>query len=339
MPNVDIPRGMDTGGSPRRQDTMGGTSAQSQSERAFITLTKRVKKLETQLKQKKSRAVIHSSDEEEPSVDIKDSLKQGRMIEELDKDEDVNLVSEQGEVQDTEKDKGKGIMQDSELPKKLKKKEMIQLSLNEELSQKLYVEELAKKAARRYQERVWDQVYTFVPKDFEIDKEVMKRAGFDLHQGSLKKQMLDQQTKQTKETKEEVEAHDNSDQEIEEMKLYMRIIPDEDISLDAIPLDTKPLVIVEYKIVKEGKNSTYLIVRADESIKKGDLKGMFEPDVEIKVWRPLEGYDVTVWKLFSSSGVHFIRFKNLHIFLLVDKVYPLTPATITKMLERKLQAD
>nr|GFD37913.1 hypothetical protein [Tanacetum cinerariifolium] len=43
-------------------------------------------------------SVIYSSNEEEPSVDIKDSPKQKRMLEELDKDEDVNLVSEQGEV-------------------------------------------------------------------------------------------------------------------------------------------------------------------------------------------------------------------------------------------------
>nr|GEV15345.1 hypothetical protein [Tanacetum cinerariifolium] len=202
--------------------------------KAFITLTKRVKMLETQLKQKRSRVVIHSSDEEEPSVDIEDSPKQGRIIEELDKDEDINLVSEQGEVQETAKtskddddatlaetllnirrslakDKGKWIMQETELPKKLKKKEMIQLSLDEELAQKLYAEELAKEAARQ--------------------------------------------------------------------------------------------------------------------------------DQESEVRRQLQEHDVIVWKLFSSSGVHFVIFKNLHIFLLVDKVYPLTPAIITKMLERKLQAD
>nr|GFC66801.1 hypothetical protein [Tanacetum cinerariifolium] len=109
--------------------------------KAFITLTKRVKKLETQLKQKISRVVIHSSDEEEPSVHIEDSPKQERMIEELDKDEDVNLVSQQGEVQKTSepskdddatlaetllnikrsttKDKGKGIMQETELPNQI----------------------------------------------------------------------------------------------------------------------------------------------------------------------------------------------------------------------------
>nr|GEU85402.1 retrovirus-related Pol polyprotein from transposon TNT 1-94 [Tanacetum cinerariifolium] len=68
--------------------------------------------------------------------------------------------------------------------------------------------------------------------------------------------------------REEVKAQGDSDQDIEEMKLYMRIIPDEDIAIDSIPLATKPLVIVEYKIVNEGKISTYLIVRADGSTKR-----------------------------------------------------------------------
>nr|GFA57170.1 RNA-processing protein, HAT helix [Tanacetum cinerariifolium] len=168
MPNVDIPQGIDTGGSPRCQETMGGTPAQTRSERvleqpnepplseghtsgseegrmehtfelmdtaetfgimnicttlsnrvttlenklsstkavyhkAFITLTKRVKKLETHLNQKRSIEFIHSSDEEEPSLDIEDSPKQGRMIGEIEKDDNVNLVSEQGEVRETAK--------------------------------------------------------------------------------------------------------------------------------------------------------------------------------------------------------------------------------------------
>nr|GEV11976.1 putative ribonuclease H-like domain-containing protein [Tanacetum cinerariifolium] len=266
--------------------------------KAFITLTKRVKKLETQLQQKRSREVIHSSDEEEPSVDIKDSPKQRRrMIEELDKDKDVNLLNIK---RSTTKDKRKGIMQETKLPKKIKKRKMIQLSLDEELAQKLYAEERAKETARQEQEkynlekalelqkkldkkeedvvkgmkyedirpifkRVWDQVHTFVPKDSEIKKEVMKRFGFHLKQESSKKQKLYQQTK---EEEEEVKAQVNSDQEVKEMKLYMRIVPDEEITIDVIPLATKPLVIVEYKIVKKGRISTYLIIRVDGSIKR-----------------------------------------------------------------------
>ncbi|GKA23727.1 putative ribonuclease H-like domain-containing protein, partial [Tanacetum coccineum] len=35
MPNVDIPQGMDTGGSPRRQDTIGGAPAQTRFERVL----------------------------------------------------------------------------------------------------------------------------------------------------------------------------------------------------------------------------------------------------------------------------------------------------------------
>ncbi|GKC77526.1 hypothetical protein Tco_1128300 [Tanacetum coccineum] len=75
---------------------------------------------------------------------------------------------------------------------------------------------------------------------------------------------------------------------------------------------------------------------AYERVLWGDLKVMFEHDVECDVWRNLRGYKVTVWKLFSSSGVHFVRFQNLHIFMLVEKKYPLTPATITTMLNKKL---
>nr|GEV75182.1 retrovirus-related Pol polyprotein from transposon TNT 1-94 [Tanacetum cinerariifolium] len=260
------------------------SSTKAVYHKAFITLTKKVKKLETQLKQKRGREVIDSLDEEESRLDIEDSPKQGRMIEEIDKDENVNLRS-------TTKDKRKGIMHETKLPNKIKKREMIQLSLNEELSQKLHAEELEKVTARqekemynlekalelqkqldkreedvdkgdqtqdiewndpkvlRYHalqnrafskaevrknmctylknqegykqsyfkgmkyedirpifERVWDQIYTFVPKDSKFKKEVMKIFGFHLQQESLKKQKLDEQTE------EEVEAQVDSDQ-------------------------------------------------------------------------------------------------------------------------------
>nr|GEW25801.1 hypothetical protein [Tanacetum cinerariifolium] len=147
-------------------------------------------------------------------------------------------------------------------------------------------------------------------------------------QESSKKQKLDEQTKK------EVKAQADTDQEVEEMKLYVKIARDEEIAIDVIPLATKPSVIVEYKIVKEGKISTYHIIRADGSKKRytlmiklleninredletlwklvkdeyrntrpeedykrvlwGDIKVMFEPDIESKVWRQLHGYDVT----------------------------------------------
>nr|GEW34228.1 hypothetical protein [Tanacetum cinerariifolium] len=218
MPNVDIPQGMDTCGSPKRQETIGGTSAQTRSERVL------------EQPSEPPLTESHTSGSGEGRMEHPFELTDiGRIIEEMDKDEDVNLVSEQGEVQEIvkpskddddatliktllnikrslAKDKGKGIMQETELPKKLKKKEMIQLSLDEELAQKLYAEELAKQAASQEQERVWDQVHTFVPKDSKIEKAVMKRAGFNLQQEISKKQRLDRETEQIEETNEEVKA-------------------------------------------------------------------------------------------------------------------------------------
>ncbi|GJU00287.1 hypothetical protein Tco_1110625 [Tanacetum coccineum] len=43
-----------------------------------------------------------------------------------------------------------------------------------------------------------------------------------------------------------------------------------------------------------------------------DLKVMFEPDIKSDVWRMLQGYRVTIWKLIDSSGVYFVR-RNLKI--------------------------
>nr|GEU29574.1 hypothetical protein [Tanacetum cinerariifolium] len=145
----------------------------------LITFTKRVKKSENQLKHKRRSAIIHLSDEEEPSLGVEDSPKHGRMIEEINKDKDVNLVSGKEkvhEMDDSLKDdddddknlatillniqksvgkvKGKCIMQETEFLKKIKKKEMIQLSLDEELAQRLYAEELAKETARQEQEKI-----------------------------------------------------------------------------------------------------------------------------------------------------------------------------------------
>ncbi|GJR57685.1 hypothetical protein Tco_1499847 [Tanacetum coccineum] len=44
-----------------------------------------------------------------------------------------------------------------------------------------------------------------------------------------------------------------------------------------------------------------------ERVLYGDLRVMFEPDIKSDVWRMLQGYRVTTWKLIDSSRVHFIQ--------------------------------
>nr|GEV22092.1 hypothetical protein [Tanacetum cinerariifolium] len=307
-------------------------------------------------------------DKEEPSLDLEDYPKQGRMIGEIDKDKNVNLVSEQGEVHETTKplkddddatlaetllnikrsttkDKRKGIMQEIQLLKKIKKRKMIQLSLDEELAQKLHAEELAKETARQEQKKYnfkkalrlqkqldqreedvdkGDQAHDIDRNEPEVltyhalknrvfskdevrknmctylknqggykhsyfkEMKVTKRSGFNLQQESSKKQKLDEQRD------EEVEAQPDTDQEVEEMKLYMKIVPNEEISIDVIPLATKPPVIVEYKIVKKGKISTYHIIRVDGSTKRYTSM--------IKLLENIDREDLkTLWKLVKGK--------------------------------------
>ncbi|GJT64423.1 hypothetical protein Tco_1015903 [Tanacetum coccineum] len=59
----------------------------------------------------------------------------------------------------------------------------------------------------------------------------------------------------------------------------------------------------------------YSDIRPEDEFERvlwGDLKVMFEPDKRSDVWRILQGYWVTIWKLIDSSGVHFVR-RNLKI--------------------------
>ncbi|GJU57369.1 hypothetical protein Tco_1235135 [Tanacetum coccineum] len=134
-----------------------------------------------------------------------------------------------------------------------------------------------------------------------------KRAGIELEKERIKKQKID------------------DDQEEVEMKKHMEIIVDEEeIAVDAIPLATKPLIIIDWKIIKEGKMGYFQIIRGVgssrmcssmikmlqninredletlwklvkakhgntrpeevyERVLWGDLKVMFEPDVESEV--------------------------------------------------------
>ncbi|GKB44629.1 hypothetical protein Tco_0889571 [Tanacetum coccineum] len=61
---------------------------------------------------------------------------------------------------------------------------------------------------------------------------------------------------------EEVEENDEA-----ELKKHLVIKKDEDIAIDAIPLATKPAVIVDYKLHKEGMMVHYQLIRADGSYK------------------------------------------------------------------------
>ncbi|GKB59510.1 hypothetical protein Tco_0915696 [Tanacetum coccineum] len=90
-----------------------------------------------------------------------------------------------------------------------------------------------------------------------------------------------------------------------------------------------------YKLVKAKYEST----RPVEDLNLllwGDLKIMFEPHVEDKVWKNQQEYKVLNWKLYDSCGVHSLMMQQVQIYMLVEKKYHLTPSTLLKMLEKKI---
>ncbi|GJX61305.1 hypothetical protein Tco_0294205 [Tanacetum coccineum] len=139
---------------------------------------------------------------------------------------------------------------------------------------------------------------------------------------------------------------DDDDKEKEDLKQCFEIVPEE-VPINAISLATKPAPIVEFdtedmenlwKLVK-AKHGYKMLEEAYERVLWGDLKVIFEPHVEDAVWMNLQGQKILIWKLYDSCGVHFVRFQNMHIYMLVEKTYYLIPATITKTLNKKLQAE
>ncbi|GKE38583.1 hypothetical protein Tco_1461988 [Tanacetum coccineum] len=87
----------------------------------------------------------------------------------------------------------------------------------------------------------------------------------------------------------------NDDQEEAEMKKNMEIVVDEEeIAVDAIPLATKPPIIIDWKIIKEGKMGYFQIIRADGSLRRYSSMIRMLQNINIE---DLE----TLWKLVKAK--------------------------------------
>ncbi|GJX17778.1 ribonuclease H-like domain, reverse transcriptase, RNA-dependent DNA polymerase [Tanacetum coccineum] len=169
-------------------------------------------------------------------------------------------------------------------------------------------------------DKAYKQVNSFVPMYSEVVKSSetrtegsSKRAGDELESGKSKKQKID----------EDVEAKKYDDQEEAEMKRHIEIVKFDEVAIDVIPLATKPPMIVEYKIDKDGRDidredleTLWKLVKAKhrntrpeedyERVLWGDQKVMFEPDIKSEIWRNQQGYKVTIWKLFDTCGLQLL---------------------------------
>ncbi|GKB76475.1 hypothetical protein Tco_0943370 [Tanacetum coccineum] len=227
------------------------------------------------------------------------------------------------------KDKGKAKMIEPEKP--LKKKDQIKFDEEEALRlQAAFDEEdrLAREKAQQVEEAniAWDDIQAKIDADYQLAERLQAQEQQELtikEKSTLFQQLLEKRRKfftakraEEKRNRPPTRAQQRSimymdtelveekakkqkvddDQEATKMKELMKIVPDkEEVAVDAIPLATKPLSIVDYKIIKEGKINNYQIIRADGSSKRYSAF--------IQMLRSFDREDLkTLWKLVKAKN-------------------------------------
>ncbi|GJV67881.1 hypothetical protein Tco_1483390 [Tanacetum coccineum] len=203
-------------------------------------------------------------------------------------------------------------------------------------------------------EKIWDFNHNFVPMDLEIKKEKKKPAEsqeIEIEQiekdttGKRKKSLPRKRTRSSTK-KQKVELDD----EKEDLKGYLDIVPREDVAVDVDFLSTK-YPIVDWKTYTLSENFMYYkIIRGDGSSKNykilsemlydfdrqdvvelyrlvkeryssskpegydlmlwGDLHTLFEPDEESEIWMNQNEYNLISWSLCDFCGVHILLMQN-----------------------------
>ncbi|GJZ87852.1 putative reverse transcriptase domain-containing protein [Tanacetum coccineum] len=186
-------------------------------------------------------------------------------------------------------------------------------------------------------ETVWDQNNSFIPKDFEIEKEVMKRHGFNFQQKSSKKRSREDSVKDNAK-KHKLE----DDAEKKELRDSMDVVLMDDIAIDVESLATK-YPIVDWKTHVLTENMMYYeIIRGDGSSKNYKIFNEMLDDFDRQDVLDLHklDYNLISWRLFDSCGVHMLLMHTgIAIHMMIEKKYPLTQEMLLRMLSRRLEVD
>ncbi|GJV65234.1 hypothetical protein Tco_1476062 [Tanacetum coccineum] len=248
----------------------------------------------------------------------------GVVIQEL--GESTTTISSQLSLQQSH-DKGKGIL--IEPVKPLKKKDLIRL--DEEAALKLQAEfdeeeRLARERAEKEKEanialiETWDDIQVKIDVDHQLVERLQAQEQEELsveEKATLFQQLLEKRRKHFA-TKRAEEKRNKPPTKAQQRK------------------------IITFKIINTFEYFRTDLVEGKEKragIELGNLKTMFEPHVEDVVWRNQQGYKVLEWKLYDSCEVHSLMVQHVHIYMLVEKKYPLAPLTLLMMLEKKLKID
>nr|GEW71973.1 alpha/beta hydrolase fold-3 [Tanacetum cinerariifolium] len=262
-----------------------------------------------------------------------------------DPEETTTTVTMQPKVQ--AKDKGKAIL--IEEPKPLKKQ--VQIDLDREVTRQLkavlnadinwnaikrsmivYLKNMAGYKMNYFKGMSYDEIRPLFKKHYNYNQAFLNKMNEGI-------KVLEKEVRQEKEVEVESSKREGGsleqkiakkqkmEQEIEKLKKHLQIVPDDDdVYTDATPLASK-ISLVDYKIHTERNKPYFKIIRAD-----GNRRERFEKtDPE----NYTDDYLLNTLKImFKKPNV------EANIFLLVERMYPLTHFTLEQMVnDVRLEVD
>ncbi|GJU79832.1 hypothetical protein Tco_1282197 [Tanacetum coccineum] len=108
-----------------------------------------------------------------------------------------------------------------------------------------------------------DEITTTSAPTTAIDEITLAQTLIEIKAAKPKELLLAYNNKTIRPKNEEFEVDNEA-----ELKKLMVIVKDDDIAIDDIPIATKPPVIVEYKLFREGIIGHYQLIRVDRSFKR-----------------------------------------------------------------------
>ncbi|GJX28599.1 hypothetical protein Tco_0236678 [Tanacetum coccineum] len=203
------------------------------------------------------------------------------------------------------KDKGKGVLVEEEPKKPVKVKKMGSMKLYEK-------------------EKKWIDDFKPIDDDSQQQAEsTKKRPGADSKEESSKKQKLEEDNNAEKEELRDSMIVDGS---FKNYKIFSKMLDDFDRQ-DVIDL---------HRLVNERYETTS--PEGYDLLLCGDLKTLFEPNEEDEIWKNQQDYNLISWRLFNSCGVHILLMNTgVAIHMMIEKKYPLTQETLSRMLNRRLE--
>ncbi|GJZ37664.1 hypothetical protein Tco_0583855 [Tanacetum coccineum] len=176
-------------------------------------------------------------------------------------------------------------------------------------------------------------------------KEISKKTGGMRRKSLARKRTRETQDKDTSK-RQKHDEEETTDYEEEELRLNLKIVPNEDDEVYYEPLSKKyPIVDFEYQLLGriEAKDmDVYKLTRADGSSSyHGNLRMIFEQDENNEIWKNQSDWKVLSWKLHENCRVHtlFLDGTHVEINMLVEKKYPLIKELLEKMLNLHLEAE